>query len=276
VSSPLDRADRAERSLRALVVRHLSALRRRGITDPSDPAWQGVFVSLRRDTARRLRPALYRAYADAVKAVRLPVIRATVTAYADVQAPLAAKAFAESLSGDTAAAFAEALVRAGVSVAPATTASSTLGATAKQAARIAQWAERARAAGLSKRAIAEGVARQTAAAIRLRARSAADRAIAEAINGARRDAWQAQIDAGKLPVTMRKRWVTQGDQNVRPTHSAQGRAAAIPWNQPYAIMGVLHPPSDDPGCRCFEEPVVSGRERGKAQPRVPAPRTLVR
>lgn len=272
-ASPIDKAERQEQGLRRAVIRHLYGLEQHPspILLPGDPGWKEIFDSLRRDAERHFKPALGRAYADALREVSLPARRAAVTAYKAETAPLAAAAFAESLEADTAAAFAEALVRAGIQIPLPTR--RLLGPTAKQIARIAEWAEGARLRGLTEQAIKEGAARQTRAAIRLRARASADRAIAEAINGARADAWQAQIDKGQLPADMKKRSRSQGDKNVRPSHRRQERMGAIPWNEPYPVFGVMHPPFEV-GCRCYDEPVVRGRSRGKAQPRVPPSRTL--
>jgi hypothetical protein len=269
--SPIDRATRHELALRRAAFSHLNRLRRESILLPSDPRFAAVFDSLTRAAERTFRPALGVAYTDALREVLAPVRRAAVTAYKAQEAPLAAAAFSESLSGETAAAFLEALARAGfqVPVAPA----KIMGPTSKQIARIAEWASRAKERGLTEAMIKAGADRQTQAAIRLRARASADRAIAEAINGARADAWQAQIDAGQLPADMKKRSRSQGDKNVRPRHRQQERMGAVPWNEPYPVFGVMHPPFED-GCRCYEEPVVRGRSRGKAQPRVPAPRTF--
>lgn len=277
MSTPLDTATRDEATLRGLIARVILRLRRElpiasieSGSYASTAVWRAAVAELRSAHERLAGRAGRRAYAEALAVVRQRLSRPVIAEA--VGAPLAARQFAEGLSGSLARGFNAALQAVGFEVQP-TAVRALLGPTRKQVARIAGWAALRRVEGWAETEIIKGMARQGQAAIRLRARATAERAMAEAVNGARARAWQAQIDAGTLPADTRKRWRTQGDRNVRPTHRKQAAAGPIPWNEPYAVFGVMHPPAPDPGCRCFEEPVMPRGRR--AQPAVPPPRVLV-
>lgn len=131
-----------------------------------------------------------------------------------------------------------------------------LGVTPKQASRIDTWRIAARQAGLPEDAIAEGVATRTESARIIRARALGEYGVIESINSGRHQSWVEARDRGDLPATVQKRWQDQGDRNVRPLHRAQTIAGPIPLDAIYPIQQVLHPPSKDPGCRCWDILVV--------------------
>lgn len=276
MTSPFDAAERDETAFRSLISRVMLELRRELPIDSirsgayrDTEAWRSAMRDLRQGHERIVGRSMRRSYAAALAEVRQRLTRPVIAAAVD--APLAARSFAAGLDGAMAEGFNAALVAAGFEAQPVAV-RAVLGPTRKQVARIADWAVRRRAEGMAESAILRGMSRQGSAAIRLRARATAERAIAEAVNGARAKAWQGQIDAGTLPADIKKRW-RNNPPNVRPTHRQQAAVGAIPWSEPYAVFGVMHPPAPDPGCKCYEEPVMPrGR---KAQPAVPPPRVLV-
>jgi hypothetical protein len=133
------------------------------------------------------------------------------------------------------------------------------GATSPQARQLEAYERAARAAGVTERAIDREVTRRAQTAMEARARFAAEREAVEAMNFGRAAAWAAARRRG-IVGPLEKRWRDVGDDRVRASHSAQSRVGWIPWGQMYAIQGVMHPPSNDAGCRCFEQV----RERRRA------------
>lgn len=127
-----------------------------------------------------------------------------------------------------------------------------IGVTKKQARRIQRWARIAKKAGMADRAIAAEVRRRSERAIAYRAKMIAERGVVEAVNYARHSLWQEAMDAGLIPETAMKQWQDQNDGRVRPLHRAQTKQGPIPLEEPYPIQQVMHPPSRDVNCRCFE------------------------
>lgn len=127
-----------------------------------------------------------------------------------------------------------------------------IGLTPKQALRIERWRQAAEAAGVPAEALALGVSTRAEAAIAIRAHMIGERGVIESIGFARHQSWLEAVAAGDLPATVRKRWMNQGDSHVRPTHRAESRTGPIPLGQLYPIQKVMHPPSRDQGCRCWE------------------------
>lgn len=127
-----------------------------------------------------------------------------------------------------------------------------IGLTPKQAARIERWRSIAVASGMPPSSVSAGVVARAAAARDLRARAIAERGVIESVSFARHQAWLEAQDAGDLSPKAMKRWMTQGDDRVRASHRAQSRQGPIPLREIYPIQQVQHPPSKEPGCRCWE------------------------
>jgi hypothetical protein len=127
-----------------------------------------------------------------------------------------------------------------------------IGVTPKQAARISAWKEAAKQSGMAPDLISAGVVQRAGSARDLRARMIADRGVIESVSFGRHQSWVEARDLGELPKDVKKTWVNQGDDKVRATHRAQSRVGPIPLDDVYVIMGVMHPPSLDVGCRCHE------------------------
>jgi hypothetical protein len=126
-----------------------------------------------------------------------------------------------------------------------------LGVTRAQARQLEANEKVARRAGLSDRVIERGVAKRAAHAMEVRARFAAEREAIEALNFGRAAAW-AEARRRGIVGPLEKRWQDVGDSRVRASHSAQTRVGWIPWSAVYHLHGVKHPPSPDPGCRCWQ------------------------
>jgi hypothetical protein len=131
-----------------------------------------------------------------------------------------------------------------------------IGLTTKQARAIAKWEKAALKGGVDPRAVAASVKKRTEAALEFRARAIAKRGVEEDVGWGRHHLWLEASDAGLLPEGTMKRWRDQGDDRVRPSHAAQTRQGPVPLEEPYPIQGVMHPPSRDHGCRCWEELVM--------------------
>lgn len=131
-----------------------------------------------------------------------------------------------------------------------------VGMTPKQAARVERWRAAAVKAGLSSDAIEKGYSERAASAIAFRAKAIADRGIVETIAFGRHQSWVEAIKTGELPKNVKKRWNDQGDKGVRRDHRRQTLVGPIPIGDLYEIQGVMHPPSPDQGCRCWETLVM--------------------
>lgn len=114
-----------------------------------------------------------------------------------------------------------------------------------------------REGGLSPTATDRLLRRRQRAAISGRAKAAARHQIGVAVNTARHEAWTFAIQARVIKKRVFKRWVDQGDKRVRLSHRRQTDQGWIPFEEPYPVFGVMHPPAPEFGCRCYEEVKVS-------------------
>lgn len=126
-----------------------------------------------------------------------------------------------------------------------------LGVTGPQARQLEAYVREARRAGVPESVIDREVTRRAQTAIAARARFAAEREAVEAMNFGRAAAW-AEARRRGLVGPLEKRWRDVGDSRVRASHHAQTLVGWIPWSATYEYHGVKHPPSPDPGCRCWE------------------------
>lgn len=133
-----------------------------------------------------------------------------------------------------------------------------IGLTPKQAAMMRRRWKTLERAGLSRDAIRQAVDKSSRRLIELRAKAIADRSVLESVSFARHQSWVEAEAAGEISNPF-KVWRTQGDDRVRELHAATAALGPIPLNEVYPIQGVMHPPSLDFGCRCWENLVLLDR-----------------
>jgi hypothetical protein len=131
-----------------------------------------------------------------------------------------------------------------------------IGLTPKQAAQLRPRWRKLRKGGASLAEIRASVRVSAAGMIDRRAVAIGERGIVEAVGFARHAAWVEARDAGEIPESVMKAWADVADDAVRPSHRAQTKIGPIPLDAVYELHGVLHPPSPDWGCRCFERLII--------------------
>ncbi len=127
-----------------------------------------------------------------------------------------------------------------------------IGLTPKQASQVRRKWRALRREDVPEAAIRGSIETQAEGMIARRAAQIGDRGVIEAVSAARHEAWIAARAAGELPVDVLKQWVDQGDEQVRQPHREQSGMGPIPFDVPYPVFGVLHPPAPVFGCRCWE------------------------
>ena len=134
-----------------------------------------------------------------------------------------------------------------------------IGLTPKQSSQIRLSWRALRRSGQPEAAIRAAMNSRAEGMIARRAAAIGDRGVIESVSIGRHRAWLEARDAGEIPLSAMKVWQDQGDAKVRVNHAAQTDFGPIPLDMVYPIMNVLHPPSLDFACRCWERLRIPGR-----------------